>query len=547
VAGSDGGSTGFGYDGNGNQVAKVERPAGGLARTWTYSYDQDNRLVNVSHHSEQPPATRWATGATASSSLYPGGEAAATGAPDTTVCGAAAKAWVPMPGGTSAWLQASYAPATAARGLRIHETGSTPSVKQVELVEAGGARHTVWSGTDATPCGGDLQVAFPDTSYPVAGVKVTTAAGMGVGLDAIGLEPVPSQGPEEQVAAYQYDANGLRVRKADSGGDRSFLLDGLSITAEYSAPGVREAWYTQSLARIDEVLSVVNGQGKYWYQADALGSVYALTTSTGAVQARGGYDVFGEPVAEGGAAVGQPFGFTGREHEVESGLVYARARFLDPAEGRWIRSDPLVVNGSVSLRWSSSAGLTADDIHRYAYIGADPVNGTDPTGLMRLGASWSNPESTWIKSTVQAALDLLRGGSEGEPVRCFLKYWKGNEAENPFLDGANNVRIEWAAGAERDSTLNGHTGVLTDIIYIDMVFPNARAGNYLETRSVLQFAQTIAHETMHNVYNQLFEGVPEYVGGLLITTSSPFHGRQCCSQIQVSMAQWLSLKVAGRL
>jgi RHS repeat-associated protein len=177
---------------------------------------------------------------------------------------------------------------------------------------------------------------------------------------------VPAQGPEEQVAAYQYDANGLRVRKADSGGDRSFLLDGLSIAAEYSAPGVREAWYTQSLARIDEPLSVVNGQGKYWYQADALGSVYALTTSTGAVQARGGYDAFGEPVALGGTAVGQPFGFTGREHEVESGLVYSRHRLVDDARGRWLTPDPLGEMAGPNL---------------YLYSASSPVRFTDPSGL----------------------------------------------------------------------------------------------------------------------------------------------------------------------
>lgn len=50
----------------------------------------------------------------------------------------------------------------------------------------------------------------------------------------------------------------------------------MSVVAQYGTDGARQAWYTQSLARIDEVLNVVNGTGKFWYQADALGSVYAL-------------------------------------------------------------------------------------------------------------------------------------------------------------------------------------------------------------------------------------------------------------------------------
>ena len=74
----------------------------------------------------------------------------------------------------------------------------------------------------------------------------------------------------------------------------------MSVIAQYAPDGQRQAWYTQSLARIDEVLNVVNGSGKHWYQADALGSVYALTSAAGDVRARGGYDVFGAPVAEFG-------------------------------------------------------------------------------------------------------------------------------------------------------------------------------------------------------------------------------------------------------
>ncbi|MFT3917511.1 MAG: RHS repeat-associated core domain-containing protein [Anaeromyxobacteraceae bacterium] len=137
------------------------------------------------------------------------------------------------------------------------------------------------------------------------------------------------------------------------------------MIAQYDTAGTRQAWYTQSLARIDEVLNVVNASGKFWYQSDALGSVYALTTQGGEVRARGGYDVFGESVALSGTAVGQPFGFTGREHEADSGLVYARARYARPASGRWLAPDPL---GFV------------DGPNRYAYVQANPTIYTDPSG-----------------------------------------------------------------------------------------------------------------------------------------------------------------------
>jgi RHS repeat-associated protein len=120
-----------------------------------------------------------------------------------------------------------------------------------------------------------------------------------------------------------------------------YLLDGLSVIAQYAPDDSRQAWYTQSLARIDEVLNVVNEGGKQWYQADALGSVYALTNQAGALVGNQNYDVFGAPTPAPTGPAGQPFGFTGREHELDSGLVYARARYLNPAVGRWDRPDPL--------------------------------------------------------------------------------------------------------------------------------------------------------------------------------------------------------------
>jgi RHS repeat-associated protein len=164
---------------------------------------------------------------------------------------------------------------------------------------------------------------------------------------------------------FEYDANGLRTKKADSSGTRSYLLDGLSVVAEYAPDASRLAWYTQSLARIDEVLSVVNGQGKYWYESDALGSTYAMTNAAGAVVSRSSYDVFGERSLAAGTDLGQPFGFTGREHD-QSGLVYARQRYLSTIHGQWTQVDP--------------AGMI-DGPNRYGYVAGNPTGLSDPMGL----------------------------------------------------------------------------------------------------------------------------------------------------------------------
>ncbi|GIW82879.1 MAG: hypothetical protein KatS3mg105_4686 [Gemmatales bacterium] len=58
--------------------------------------------------------------------------------------------------------------------------------------------------------------------------------------------------------------------------------------------------------------------------------------------------------------------FTGREFESITGFQYHRARYYDPATGRWTSQDPL--------------GLLAD-VNPYRYAGNSPVNAVDPFGM----------------------------------------------------------------------------------------------------------------------------------------------------------------------
>ena len=59
-----------------------------------------------------------------------------------------------------------------------------------------------------------------------------------------------------------------------------------------------------------------------------------------------------------------PYGYTGREPDA-SGLIYARARYLDPALGRFTQRDAIGLGGGL------------DD---YGYTSGNPANATDPTG-----------------------------------------------------------------------------------------------------------------------------------------------------------------------
>ena len=87
--------------------------------------------------------------------------------------------------------------------------------------------------------------------------------------------------------------------------------------------------------------------------ANRLGSILtAVSISTGAVAAEYDYDAYGTRSQVG--ALEQPYGFTGREHDAESGLIHLRARAYDPAVGMFLQRDPL--------------GFGGGDINLYAYV-----------------------------------------------------------------------------------------------------------------------------------------------------------------------------------
>jgi RHS repeat-associated protein len=100
-----------------------------------------------------------------------------------------------------------------------------------------------------------------------------------------------------------------------------------------------------------------------YFLYDGLGSTANLSDGNGNVTATYSYDVFGE--LRPASSPGNEWLFTGeqRDRQGSRNFYYLRARYYDPAIGRFLGPDS-VPSGNL-----------------YAYVGGNPVNLVDPSGL----------------------------------------------------------------------------------------------------------------------------------------------------------------------
>jgi RHS repeat-associated protein len=179
-------------------------------------------------------------------------------------------------------------------------------------------------------------------------------------------------------AAYEYDALGRRVEKSVATGgsvqrtETDFTYDGSDVVLDVeTAPlSLSIENYCQNGPGIDNKISIGSGVDAKRFLQDHLGSTLGLVDIEGAVLDTNEYDSFGNAT---NSSFPTRYQFTGREFESETGLQYTRARWYDPQIGKFISEDPI--------------GFAGGDINLYGYVGNDPLNSTDPSGLFP-SASW---------------------------------------------------------------------------------------------------------------------------------------------------------------
>lgn len=215
------------------------------------------------------------------------------------------------------------------------------------------------------------------------------------------LRKVTRKSDAALLAIYAYDAQNRRISKvvtnsgALNGTNRYYLSGWREIEERNGTNGLVQQFvygrYIDEPLELDRNLNGDNtatgaGDQRLFYHQNKQHSVFALTDLTGRIVEAYLYDAYGvrtvfnadtngvvhfggdDIVSTGGASsFCNPFGFTGRQLDSESGLYYYRNRYLSPEQGRFVSRDPLSYRGG-------GMGLSE-------YVRSSPTAAGDPFGL----------------------------------------------------------------------------------------------------------------------------------------------------------------------
>ncbi len=182
------------------------------------------------------------------------------------------------------------------------------------------------------------------------------------------------------VTSYGYDALGRRISKITGSDDAQvvteYFYSGDRVVEERDGAGDTLATFVYGSV-LDDVVNMQRGVDFYPH-ADDQGNIIALTDAGGNVVERYEYFDFGAPMffdVDGdplpGSGAGNPYLFTGRRFDPESGLYYYRTRHLDPDSGRFLQRDAIGVWGDPENRGNA-----------YTYAGNNPATFVDPLGTV---------------------------------------------------------------------------------------------------------------------------------------------------------------------
>jgi RHS repeat-associated protein len=205
-----------------------------------------------------------------------------------------------------------------------------------------------------------------------------------------------------------------------------------------------------------------------YYFADHLGSSRVVTNATGTVVDESDYYPFGgERIVVNNDS--NPYKFTGKERDSETGLDYFGARYDSSSLGRFMSADPSIE--SVVLRNPQSW-------NRYTYTLNNPLRYIDPNGELWIAAE--NNTYTWVDKC-------------GEKQTCY---------ESVSAVQGNNLVIYGSTNAEDVTTIEADKGYidLNEVAQHHDAFFTVKEGaeSFLDLQTASDFYNTAAQYKQEN-------------------------------------------------
>jgi RHS repeat-associated protein len=244
-----------------------------------------------------------------------------------------------------------------------------------------------------------MHYQYSSSAHPHAVTRISGATEQSFQYDASGNMTRRTRGPQVftqsfklrfltgvttsgKSTAFAYDGTGSRI-KAERDGVVTYYPFPEFERTEYPGGAWRVRKNYDGFAVRTVSSPSMPGDGLHFVHRDHLGSVRALSDSSGQVVAEMEFLPFGEK--RSGLSGAEEFteeGFTGHREEQALGLTYMNSRYYVPSARRFASADTVIPDGRNLLAFDP-----------YAYVHNNPISNSDPSGY----APWSRLEIERLK------------------------------------------------------------------------------------------------------------------------------------------------------